>query len=513
MKMKRITKLIYFALGSCLVAGLNTSCELVSENYSEINKSIFPKTEADADAITTSAAYATFKNHAYGGIFNVATGIQIVSDEAGDYGMCNWGWDHINYANWNTMTISGAGSWLTVESYAYVNDISKMTLTIDRLNQMNIDDAIRQQYIAELRMGRGWLAYLLYDFYGPIVIADLETLKNPIGEKILPRLSEEEMQTYIETELTEASKVLPANYKKGDANYGRFTAGLAHTVLLKFYMLTKQWDKAEKEGRELMKADYGYELVPEYKDIFTLANEKNAEIIWACQCAKGYQEHKWQPHVLPNDYNFTTYLDKMTKWNGYKISWKFMNTFDPADKRLQTIASEYTNKDGLVHNQASDQPNTSSQLYLGAVPLKYEFDPACTGEDSQIDWIIYRYADVLTLTAEAIVRNKGAVTQEAIDLLNEVRTRSLPGQDYSLQDLNTKEKFLTAVLDERGWELYFEGNRRQDLIRHGLFVKAIKEKAASMGKQTLVDENRYRFPIPQSVINEGKGIIVQNPGY
>ena len=59
-------------------------------------------------------------------------GIQIVSDEAGDYGMCNWGWDHINYANWNTLKISGSGSWLTVESYAYVNDISKMTLTIDK---------------------------------------------------------------------------------------------------------------------------------------------------------------------------------------------------------------------------------------------------------------------------------------------------------------------------------------------------------------------------------------------
>ena len=313
--------------------------------------------------------------------------------------------------------------------------------------------------------------------------------------------------------LTEASKVLPANYKKGDKNYGRFTAGLAHTVLLKLYMLTKQWDKAEAEGRELMKPEYGFELVPEYKDIFTLANEKNPEIIWACQCAKGYQEHKWQPHVLPNDYNFTSYLDKMTKWNGYKISWDFMQTFDPADRRLLTIAYEYTSKDGVVHNEKNDRPDPSAQLYLGAVPLKYEFDPDCTGEDSQIDWIIYRYADVLTLTAEAIVRNKNAVTQEAVDLLNEVRTRSLPGKGYSLQDLNSVDKFLKAVLDERGWELYFEGNRRQDLIRYGLFVEAIKKKAQSMGKQTLVDEDRYRFPIPQDIIDEGQGIIKQNPGY
>jgi len=75
------------------------------------------------------------------------------------------------------------------------------------------------------------------------------------------------------------------------------------------------------------------------------------------------------------------------------------------------------------------------------------------------------------------------------------------------------DKFLKAVLDERGWELYFEGNRRQDLIRYGLFVEAIKKKAQSMGKQTLVDEDRYRFPIPQDIIDEGKGIIKQNPGY
>lgn len=506
--MKRITKLIYAVLNCCLAAGICSSCELKSENFSDINTSIFPKTAEDADAITTSAAYSTFKNHFYGGIFNVADGINIVNDEASDYGMCNWGWEHVNYANWSTST-----TWLMTKIYGYSNEISKMTLTIDRLKGMNFDESLKQQYIAELRLASGWLAFLLYDAYGPICIADLETLKNPTGEKILPRLSEEEMQTYIETELTEAAKVLPENHKKGDKNYGRFTAAMAYTVLQKLYMLTKQWDKAESAGRELLKSDYGFDLVPEYKDIFTLANEKNVEIIWACQCAKGYQEHKWQPHVLPNDYDFTTYLDKMTKWNGYKISWDFMHTFDPVDKRLKTIASEYTSKTGVVHNEANDRPKSSSQLYYGAVPIKYELDPDCTGEDSQVDWIIYRYADVLTLTAEAIVRNGNKVTQEAVDLLNRVRTRSIPDKGYKLSELNSTDKFLKAVLDERGWELYFEGQRRADLIRHGKFIDAIKKKAESMGEKTLVDENRYRYPIPQTIIDEGKGIIKQNPGY
>ena len=44
-------------------------------------------------------------------------------------------------------------------------------------------------------------------------------------------------------------------------------------------MSTEQWSKAEECGRELMKSDYGYGLMDNYADIFTLENEGNKEII------------------------------------------------------------------------------------------------------------------------------------------------------------------------------------------------------------------------------------------
>ena len=43
--------------------------------------------------------------------------------------------------------------------------------------------------------------------------------------------------------------------------------------------------KAVECGRELMKPEYGYRLMDNYKDIFTLENEGNAETIWACVCS------------------------------------------------------------------------------------------------------------------------------------------------------------------------------------------------------------------------------------
>ena len=72
---------------------------------------------------------------------------------------------------------------------------------------------------------------------------------------------------------------------------------------------------------------------------------------------------------------------------------------------------------------------------------------------------------------------------------------------------------MDKLLLERGHELFFEGCRRQDLIRDGSYVDAIKHKCQVVGQTTLVNKNYERIPLPQSVINEGKGQIEQNPGY
>ena len=106
---------------------------------------------------------------------------------------------------------------------------------------------------------------------------------------------------------------------------------------------------------------------------------------------------------------------------------------------------------------------------------------------------IYRYADVLTLLAEAIVRNGNKLTQEAVNLLNDVRTRSLPGKGYQLSDFPDVETFLDKLLEERGHEFYMEGVRRQDLIRHGKFIEAALAKARFAGQLNLQANRQVRL--------------------
>ncbi len=72
----------------------------------------------------------------------------------------------------------------------------------------------------------------------------------------------------------------------------------------------------------------------------------------------------------------------------------------------------------------------------------------------------------------------------------------------------SQDEFRDAILDERGREFFGEGIRRMDLIRHGKFIEVANQAGISNAQA-----HHVLFPIPQSVIQEGGGIIEQNLGY
>ena len=92
---------------------------------------------------------------------------------------------------------------------------------------------------------------------------------------------------------------------------------------------------------------------------------------------------------------------------------------------------------------------------------------------------VIRYAEVLLNRAEAIVRSGSAVTQEAVNLLNAVRTRSFPTGAYTLASFAAASDFYTAILLERNMEFLGEGLRTMDLQRLSLPFPA--KNGGSMG--------------------------------
>ena len=120
------------------------------------------------------------------------------------------------------------------------------------------------------------------------------------------------------------------------------------------------------------------------------------------------------------------------------------------------------------------------------------------GQLRRNDIVLFRFADVLLMQCEAMLRD-GRAGAEADELLNMVRSRS---------HMEPRTATLDNVLEERMLELAWEGWRRNDLIRFGLFTRSYTDRP-----QTDADRNGYTlvFPIPGETLSASGSS--QNPGY
>ncbi|MGE5420464.1 MAG: RagB/SusD family nutrient uptake outer membrane protein [Chloroflexota bacterium] len=123
---------------------------------------------------------------------------------------------------------------------------------------------------------------------------------------------------------------------------------------------------------------------------------------------------------------------------------------------------------------------------------------------------VIRYAEVLLNRAEALVRQGNAVTQEAVDLLNAVRTRSFPAGAYTTGSFASAAAFNDAVLLERNIEFLGEGIRNMDLMRLGLTIPG--KNGGSMGNIASVSPSSqtYYWPVPASELSYNKLMTPNN---
>lgn len=375
-------------------------------------------------------------------------------------------------------------------TYTKIRYVARATDIIDKIEnaQVDLDPAIQARYAAEARALRAWLMHVLYDLFGPVnVKLDPETLYD---NEVTPRLTRTEYVDAMVSDLTTAIPDLP-NRVSG-AEWGRVDKGTARAILLRVHMMEKNWAAAEAVARDIL--GMGYTLMDDYADVCNV--EQNSEMIYAAPADGALSPTWYWMEIVPS--NFESAADGAITfpggWYGIVMPWDFYDSmYAPGDERLTTIVDSYTSRSG----QTVDRTTT----LRGAIPFKCTQDLGPASGSSK-DWPIFRYAETLLSLAEAINEQVGP-TAEALGFANQVRERSelLPWSGL------TQAEFRDSLLAERGREFYSEGIRRQDLIRHGKFI----EYALASGADA--EPHRVLFPIPQSVILEGEGTIIQNCGY
>jgi hypothetical protein len=487
----RYTVLLLSCFGLIII---DTGCKKAIETkiYSQISPSNFYKTESDINAAVV-VIYSPFSSNwdqtdlgngqQSASLYNADIKTYLLkSMMCTDEASTDWDQNITNYT-WGPATYQGLGN----SVYPFISYIAKATDVIDNISKVTtVSDAVKKQYTAETKVLRAWLMFVMYDFYGPV---NAETDPTKLADvTITPRPTAAAYSAQIESDLTTAIPDLPAKYNSDNANWGRMSQGVAQMLLLKLYMMNKQWDKAEATAKVIM--GMGYSLMPNYADVFNV--KQNAELIYATPTNSASPNY-WVQEVLPGDFASSTLLTRGPGWAGYYMPWAFYNKFEAADKRKATIISSYVNSSGQTVNQASG--------LRGAIPVKYT-GVSGDGPGYSFDVVVFRYAEVLLSLAEAINEQRGP--GDAYQYVNMVRERAGVSDFAGMSQAD----FRSALIDESGRELYCEGSRRQTLVRQGVLIS----NALARGK-TAAQPYMTLFPIPSNVMIQGAGIITQNPGY
>jgi hypothetical protein len=138
-------------------------------------------------------------------------------------------------------------------------------------------------------------------------------------------------------------------------------------------------------------------------------------------------------------------------------------------------------------------------------------DPA--GNWVDIDFPLFRLGEIYLIYAEAVLRGgTGGDAATALININKLRTRAYGG--LTTGNITAGQLTTDWILDERARELYYEAQRRTDLIRYGKFTTGTylwAWKGGVVGGRS-VDAKYNIFPIPSTDLASNP-TLVQNPGY
>lgn len=493
----------------CLLLGeFLASCNdmLETKNYMDMSPGNFFQSEGDFDAAVTGLYLPCSTNWGYsdggtGKWYNALFNADINANYAA--GMVTTDimktYSSNIYEEFNVGPSSGGA---IVTTYNVIRFVARATDVIHQIaNSAGATQGIRDRYWAEAKTLRAFYMYVLYDWFGPVnVKLDPATL---MDNTILPRPSKEEYVNYILTDLNDAidTSSFPTKYNDDPANWGRMSKSIACALKMRLYMHEKDWQNAKQAANEIM--NMGYAIIPNYEDLFnqTITDEH----IWSIP-SNSASDNYYVTEILPSDfkrgYNHLSqaYIrgsedSFFSGWKVYCMRWDYYDTFEDDDVRKQTIICEYDASDGTHKSRTNGM--------VGAIPIKYT-DTQFANYGIQKAQPVIRYAEVLLSYAEAENELNGPTTA-AINAVKQITDRA--GVAIPATATASKEAFRDYILYERGHELFCEGMRRQDLIRHGKFIQYARERGNN------AQDYHVLFPIPQAAITEANGIIEQNSGY
>ena len=411
---------------------------------------------------------------------------------------------------------------------SYVNEmynscfygISRANTVLTRIESVDLEKNFKDKIIGEAKFIRAFLYFQLVQCFGGVPLY-LQEIRNA-EEAFLPRSSVEDVYEAIVSDVTDAIEKLPVVEFPQN---GAATKGAAK-MLYAYVLMTKperDYPEAENQLRDIMKM--GYDLLPNYEDVFDTTNKNHIESIFEIQYMMGDQygqQSDWLYYFIPKTTEAEIITGVPTSNTLTSGGWnvptpEMIDSYEPGDKRLNFSIALAVGRDsedgslGMVVEDVLDIEDPAAENYELVLPFinKYRH-PHSKPFNTDDNWPVYRYSDCLLLLAENLVAQGRA--SEALPYVNKVRDRA------GLSAVSVIDE--RVVADERRHELAFENHRWYDLIRtgkaievmtaYGKYIKSIDPELAERTYQIKEEYLLYPIPYRELQLNDQ---LEQNPGY
>lgn len=406
--------------------------------------------------------------------------------------------------------------------------IQRTDVILDRLQNIkfSMPDSVRKQIMGEAKALRAHYYFELVRCFGKLPLY-LHEVKDKSSAFVL-RSSVDSVYAQIISDFTDALGLLPPPVFPQS---GRVTKGMVATELGLVYLTRKAYDKAAPLF--LSVTQMGYSLLTNYADAFNPASAKknSRESIFEVQYKSGtdgqqsFFIYRFIP-ATPNTMNIlgVGYTNNVGRSNSPSGGWNvptddLVNDYEPNDLRLDASIAVAkgklnSNVDFIPDSVVSIlNPPTAGEISKKFI-RKYYHLPYGLQNNTDDDWPLYRYSDVLLMLAEAL--NEQGQSAAALPYLNQVRVRA----GLAPSGVTDQGQLRAIIAHERRVELAFENHRWFDLVRtdqaipvmtaYGILQKQKYAWLLPASYNITADRFIYAVPFRETQVNPGLG---QNNGY
>lgn len=390
-----------------------------------------------------------------------------------------------------------------------------------------ISEQQKNELVAEAKFIRAFTYYYLVRCFGDIPYIE-EFVTDPTAVADISKTPVDQVYEKIIADLKFAKEYLPDQHAGNTKN--RATKGTAAGVLASVYLTIENWQKAANESKWVIEnsSRFNYALDPDYQSLFhyqkvTTSPEPMLTIDFSNPWNDGNNSNR--DVMGPMTAILTGEGGRpIDRWFGYSVSVpniRVWNTWDKRDYRKYVAFADtiIEFRDGTFKHYTQWTGRDSDRPHIGKW-CRYVGNSDGRNVNTDLDMILFRYAEVLLIAAEALTELNGGPTAEAEGYINQIRARAraMDGTQTSAypEDVTpgmSKDDFIDLVLEERRLELSFEWKRWFDIKRRKLGVEAFLGPN-SLEPQPNFDPNRdYLFPIPAAELEQYPNLLPQNPGY